>query len=191
MRKRILPLLTAMTLLICLSVPVYADSILTPEKYLSAAQTGFSYEHSPMENKKISGDIIVNPDAVYGFSPNPASARLGSYAANDWSDGAYVNTARRERIAAYKAGGTDVDPALDACLGLYDYYFAAYVTLGLAEAYSPEDEAFVSGWGENRPSDALWAEYEDVYRNPEYYDSDSGDINWPANDGFYQEPENL
>ena len=87
-------------------------------------------------------------------------------------------------MAAYKAGSADIDPALDACLGLYDYYFTAYVTLGLAEAYSPEDEAFVSGWGENKPSDQLWAEYEDVYRNPQYYDSTDGDINWPENDGF-------
>lgn len=61
------------------------------------------------------------------------------------------------------------------------------MSLGLAEAYSPEDEAFVSGWGENRPSDQLWAEYESVYRNPRYYDSADGDINWPENDGFYGE----
>ena len=67
-----------------------------------------------------------------------------------------------------KTGSVDVDPALDACLGLYDYYFTAYVSLGLAEAYSPEDEAFVAGWGENRPSDQLWVEYEYVYRNPQY-----------------------
>jgi len=187
MKKKILSLLTAIILVTGLSVPVYAESTVIREEYLSAAQTGFSYEHSPMENKKISGDIIVNPDAVYGFSPNPASAHLGVYAANDWSDGVFVNKARRDRMAAYKAGKEDVDPALDACLGLYDYYFTAYVTLGLAEAYSPEDEAFVSGWGENRPSDELWAEYEDVYRNPVYFDSASGDIKWPANDGFYGE----
>ncbi|MCR5733662.1 MAG: TNT domain-containing protein [Lachnospiraceae bacterium] len=87
----------------------------------------------------------------------------------------------------YATVKVDVDPALDACLGLYDYYFTPYVSLGLAEAYSPEDEAFVSGWGENRPSDKLWAEYEDVYRNPKYYDSADGDIIWPANDGFYGE----
>ncbi|MBP3206408.1 MAG: hypothetical protein J6M66_13420, partial [Lachnospiraceae bacterium] len=138
-----------------------------------------------MENKKISGDIIVNPAAVYGFSPNPASKRIGILAAKDWSDGVFVNNEKRERMAAYKAGSADIDPARDACLGLYDYYFTAYVILGLAEAYSPEDEAFVSGGGENKPSDQLWAEYEDVYRNPQYYDSTDGDINWPENDGFY------
>ena len=187
MKKKLLSLVIAFVFTMGISVPAFAASPVIPEEYLSAGETGFSYEHSPMENKKISGDIIVNPAAVYGFSPNPASKRIGILAAKDWSDGVFVNNEKRERMAAYKAGSADIDPALDACLGLYDYYFTAYVTLGLAEAYSPEDEAFVSGWGENKPSDQLWAEYEDVYRNPQYYDSADGDIIWPENDGFYGE----
>ena len=29
------------------------------------------YIHDPMENPKAAADIIVDPDAVYGYSPNP------------------------------------------------------------------------------------------------------------------------
>ena len=168
MKKKLLSLVIAFVFTMGISVPAFAASPVIPEEYLSAGETGFSYEHSPMENKKISGDIIVNPAAVYGFSPNPASKRIGLLAAKDWSDGVFVNNEKRERMAAYKAGSADIDPALDACLGLYDYYFTAYVTLGLAEAYSPEDEAFVSGWGENKPSDQLWAEYEVISHLKKY-----------------------
>ncbi len=46
----------------------------------------------------------MNPDAVYGFSPNPASERIGILAAKDWSDGVFVNNEKRNRIAAYKTG---------------------------------------------------------------------------------------
>lgn len=185
MKKILLSFVMFFVIAMWISVPVFAVTPMIPEEYLSAGQTGFSYKHSPMENEKISGDIIVNPNAVYGFSPNPASERIGILAAKDWSDGVFVNNEKRNRIAAYKAGSVDVDPALDACLGLYDYYFTPYVSLGLARAYSPEDETFVAGWGENRPSDQLWAEYEDVYRNPQYYNSADGNIIWPEDNGFY------
>ena len=39
-------------------------------------QAGFHYMHDPRENPAAMKDIIVNPDAVYGFSPAPDSARL-------------------------------------------------------------------------------------------------------------------
>ena len=40
------------------------------------ANAGSYYIHNPMDNPKAAADIIVNPQAVYGYSPNPDSARL-------------------------------------------------------------------------------------------------------------------
>lgn len=60
----------------------------------------FHYEHDPMENPSAAKDIVVNPDAVYGYSPNPESIRLGKYAdALDWTDEEQVAAAREERRA--------------------------------------------------------------------------------------------
>ena len=64
------------------------------------ARETFHYEHDPMENPAAAKDIVVNPDAVYGYSPNPESTRLGKYAdATDWADEAAVAAAREERRA--------------------------------------------------------------------------------------------
>ncbi|WP_428817701.1 hypothetical protein ACQR2L_06020 [Clostridium butyricum] len=37
-----------------------------------------------MDNPKVPQDAIENPDAVYGFSPNPESKRIGDFASNDY-----------------------------------------------------------------------------------------------------------
>ena len=58
----------------------------------------FAYKHDPTLNESAMADVIVDPDAVYGFSPNPESARLGEYAAYDWSDPELVETARQNRM---------------------------------------------------------------------------------------------
>ncbi len=58
-------LLIAVIMMLCFPISAYAE---------------FHYKHNPMENPKAAEDIIVNPDAVYGYSPNPESKRLGSYA---------------------------------------------------------------------------------------------------------------
>ena len=64
------------------------------------ARETFHYEHDPMENPAAAKDIVVNPDAVYGYSPSPESTRLGKYAdAIDWADEAAVAAAREERRA--------------------------------------------------------------------------------------------
>ena len=55
------------------------------------------YIHDPMENPKAAADIIVDPNAVYGYSPDPDSARLGSFAQYDWSDKAFVESMKQER----------------------------------------------------------------------------------------------
>lgn len=37
----------------------------------------FAYIHNPKDNPEAMKDIVENPDAVYGFSPDPESTRLG------------------------------------------------------------------------------------------------------------------
>lgn len=55
------------------------------------------YVHDPMDNPKAAADIIVDPNAVYGYAPNPDSPRLGAFADYDWSDEAFVAQMRQER----------------------------------------------------------------------------------------------
>lgn len=63
----------------------------------------FQYQHNPMDNPKAAQDIVENPDAVYGYSPNPQSTRLGVYAdALDWTDEAQVADARAQRAAYHE-----------------------------------------------------------------------------------------
>lgn len=64
-----------------------------------ARTTGFAYVHDPRENPEAMKDVVENPDAVYGFSPDPQSKRLGTYAEYDWTDPAFVAKAKEERKA--------------------------------------------------------------------------------------------
>ena len=79
------------------------------------------YVHNPMENPKAAADIVVDPNAVYGYSPSPDSERLKEYAAYDWSDPVFVEEMRKQReeyhdsikelygmIATMKTAGADV-----------------------------------------------------------------------------------
>ncbi|MCR4817718.1 MAG: hypothetical protein K5841_02030 [Fretibacterium sp.] len=67
------------------------------------ARVSFQYTHNPMDNPRAAADIIVNPHAVYGFSPNPASKRLGPFAAAiDWTSSADVARARAVREAYHE-----------------------------------------------------------------------------------------
>ena len=70
----------------------------TPEG-ASRETARFSYDHDPRENPEAMKDIVENDKAVYGFSPDPASTRLGSYAQYDWTDPAFVSKAKEERKA--------------------------------------------------------------------------------------------
>lgn len=63
----------------------------------SVSVHAFAYIHDPMQNPKAAVDIVVNPDAVYGYSPNPDSPRLGTYADYDWTDEAVVAELREQR----------------------------------------------------------------------------------------------
>ncbi len=55
------------------------------------------YLHDPMTNPKAAADILEDPNAVYGYVPNPASARLGPYADFDFTDPTAVASARQDR----------------------------------------------------------------------------------------------
>ena len=68
-------------------------------EWVDTSETGFSYLHDPRDNPEAMADIVENPDAVYGFSPNPESRRLGSYAVYDWTDPDFVAKAQEERRA--------------------------------------------------------------------------------------------
>ena len=68
-----------------------------------STEQGFSYVHDPRKNPEAMKDIVENADAVYGFSPNPESTRLGSFAAYDWTDPELVAQAKEERIAYHES----------------------------------------------------------------------------------------
>lgn len=78
--------------IVCTATPVFAVQ-------KADEKAAFTYVHDPRINSKAMSDIVVNPDAVYGFSPDPESTRLGIYASYDWSDPEMVEASRQERIA--------------------------------------------------------------------------------------------
>ncbi len=69
---------------------------------VSAYAAGY-YIHDPMDNPKAAADIIVDPDAVYGYAPNPDSVRLGAFAKYDWSDESFVARMKQEREAYHES----------------------------------------------------------------------------------------
>ena len=74
------------------------------EDQTSPVGAAFRYEHDPRLNAKAMADIIVDPTAVYGFSPSPEGS-LSSYASFDWSDPELVNgeNGRLARIAYHES----------------------------------------------------------------------------------------
>ncbi len=85
---------------------IYGDDV-TRINVSAPAETepaAFVYENDPRENPRAMADIVENPAAVYGFSPNPESARLGAFAdAIDWTDQTQVAEARAERLAYHES----------------------------------------------------------------------------------------
>lgn len=83
-----------------------------PDAYLSyrmnlapdAVPVPFAYRNDPAENALTLVDAIVNPDAIFGFSPNPESVRLKDYVdAMDWGDPAQVAYARELRAEYHQS----------------------------------------------------------------------------------------
>lgn len=89
---------TIIALLIAMLLITYA----APMSVCAAEQATFEYKcvytHDPRLNAKAMEDIVVNPNAVYGFSPDPNSKRLGEYASYDWSNPEVVEKAKQDRI---------------------------------------------------------------------------------------------
>ena len=63
----------------------------------------FSYQHDPRLNPKAMEDIVVNPNAVYGFSPSPDGSLKEYVDPIDWSDPQAVETYRQERAAYHRS----------------------------------------------------------------------------------------
>ena len=62
----------------------------------------FKYKNNPMDNPKAAKDIIENSDAIYGFSPNPDSDRIGKFAEYDWTNEEVVANAKEARLQYHK-----------------------------------------------------------------------------------------
>lgn len=76
-----------------------------------------------MDNPKAARDIIENPDAVYGFSPNLESTRIGKYADKiDWTNPEQVAVARQTKEAYH-----NVNESM-----LQDLYNSGYTTKDIA-----------------------------------------------------------
>ena len=212
--------------------------LLFPLLFLFLATAVLAYEHDPRLNPAAMKDIIVNPDAVYGFSPSPDGS-LSSYAEFDWTDPELVNgengrlariayhesinemyillddmraeglgteeiaravSAKRNEIrlssydgdpdglAAAKARNLEkygheegplpdelfeqygsweeviwkafsANPGMDACLGLYDDYYALYIASGLIDEEEDQEASreyaaavLAESFGENAPA---------------------------------------
>ncbi len=53
------------------------------------------------------------------------------------------------------------------------------------------DQEKLDSWDENAPEEMLYLEYKDTFDNPKYYNQDTGEINWPENNGFEGETEEI
>lgn len=106
-RKVLCALLCAAMLLTLAACGAAEKAAEAPAETPAAAETQesapFAYEHDPRENPSAMKDIIENPDAVYGFSPDPESSRLGPYAEYDWTNPEVVEQGRQYRIAYHES----------------------------------------------------------------------------------------
>ncbi len=81
----------------------------TPQDEQSNENSVYRYAHDPRDNPEAMKDILEDPDAVYGFSPDPESTRLSSFAEYDWTDPAFVAQAKEERIAYHNSMESMID----------------------------------------------------------------------------------
>ena len=110
--------LLALVFAAVLSVPAFAEA-----GWISVY---FMYRHDPRLNPSAMADIIVDPGAVYGFSPSPDGS-LSTYIDFDWTDPEFVNGSRgRQARIAYH----------ESLKELYDIMFAMS-----ADGYSIEEIA--------------------------------------------------
>ena len=108
MKKLTGKLIAFFLVLMLLPLPGFAEATdvrttETPAEADKLSESGFSYIHDPRLNPEAMKDIVENPDAVYGYSPDPQSKRLGSYAEYDWTDPELVASAREQRIEYHES----------------------------------------------------------------------------------------
>ena len=117
-------------------------------EYSGAAKT-FRYQHDPRLNLKAMEDIIIDPSAVYGFSPSPTGS-LAAYEGNP--DG--LETVKAHNLEKYghedgptademfeKYGSWEQviekafshNPGMEACVGLYDDNYKYYIAFDYIE----------------------------------------------------------
>ena len=116
--KKVTSMLLVLALLLCCGIAAAedgGDAVITqagPSRPMEGEweetdpqlqDSGFAYIHDPRENAEAMADIIENVDAVYGFSPDPESPRLGSYADYDWADPSFVAKAQEDRRAYHES----------------------------------------------------------------------------------------
>jgi hypothetical protein len=92
----------ALSLLMVLALPV------------SIFASDFKYIHDPMQNEHVKNEVLVDPDAVFGFSPNPDSERLGVFAKYDWTDEKVVLPMSNEREIYHERVENELLALLDA-----------------------------------------------------------------------------
>ena len=101
-KKRIVAVILTVIMLFACSTSATAAakiySTATPDQWLPQKYTGFAYCHDPLKDSRAVKDIIVDDNAIYGYSPDPESERLGEYASYDWSNPSVVWKARQDRI---------------------------------------------------------------------------------------------
>ena len=78
-------------------------------------QSGFTYEHDPMENPAAAVDILPDENAIYGYVPNPEGS-LAVYATYDFSDPDVVAEMRAERVAYHN----EMNRLLDLLISMKD-----------------------------------------------------------------------
>lgn len=56
--------------------PALLPSVALAAEVTASAESTFTYQHDPVYNPRAMRDVVVNPDAIYGFSPNPDSGSI-------------------------------------------------------------------------------------------------------------------
>ncbi len=59
------------------------------------------------------------------------------------------------------------------------------------ETLSYGDRLRVASWGDNIPTDEMYIKYKSVYQNDLYFNQATGEILWPANNGFAEYPNEI
>jgi|GEM_PF-1658767 len=94
MKKRLLRALPALLLAVCCLFSALG---------VTAGAAGFRYRHDPRLNARAMEDIVVDPEAVYGFSPSPYGSLKQYVDAFNWSDPAALEISRDERITYHES----------------------------------------------------------------------------------------